>query len=154
MKRRSLALLLILTLMGCNRAPDTGKLGQRLEYKGFAMTVTAVEFGDDFDGARKARAGYTLATVEILVENPGGRAGAHWDPEHARLIERSNGDANQHRTQGRTPVLGARLDIPQGELLRGWLTFEVPDRARALTFVYETPRAFDNVKLSVDLDKK
>ena len=48
---------LVLVLSACARPPGPGKVGDRLEYKGYRMTVTNVETAKDFPGARRASAG-------------------------------------------------------------------------------------------------
>lgn len=156
MKRFALfvSVLALLFSSACNRAPAPGKVGQKLDYKGFELTVLDVRVSDDLPGARKARAGYNLVAVQVGIENSGGRSGAHWDPAHTRLIERSTGAQHKARTTGMEPQLPAVSDITKGQPLTGWVTYEVPDNARALNFEYELPSSFDHLILKVMLDQR
>ena len=155
MKRISLimSVIVLLLLNACNRAPAPAKIGQKLDYKGFELTVLDVRTANDFPGARKARAGYNLVAVQVAVENTGGRSGAHWDPLHTRLIDRTSGAQHKAHTTGMEPQLNAMNDLAKGQPLKGWVTFEVPDNSSALNFEYELPTSFDHVILKVQLDK-
>ncbi len=148
--KRILLLCLALTLTACGaRAPGIGTVGQKLEYKGFALTVSAVETATDYPDARAARAGYKLVAVEILAESSVAR-GAHWDPDHSRLATR-DGTLHQARATGKSPPALVLRDIPSGSSVKGWVTYEVPSGTRVARFEYELPSAFDNVILKVEL---
>jgi hypothetical protein len=126
-----------------------GKLSQKLEYRGYIMTVTAMQFADDFATTRKAREGYKLVAVEVQVES-GLNKGVHFSPAHTRLLDGSRREYKPRAT-GKTPVLQEAFDIPKGASVRGWLTFEVPAGVRVLTFENELPQTFGYVVLQVRL---
>jgi hypothetical protein len=146
-----LAFALAFALAGCGaRVPGVGKVGQKLEYKGYALTVLSVDTADDYSGARAARAGNKLVAVEVLVES-GVARGAHWDADHSRLATR-DGTLHKARSTGKAPVAQPVQDIPKGASVRGWVTYEIPKGIRVARFEFELPSAFDNVILKVELD--
>ena len=139
---------LMLLLAACAKVPAPGKVGQKLEYKGYAMTVTAFEEANDYDSTRKARAGYKLIAVEVFVESGGKNVTI--SPPHTRLVDGSQREYKA-RTTGKEPVLTETTDIPKGESKRGWITYEVPDGVRVLTFVNTLPKEFNHAELVVKL---
>ncbi len=148
--RRWLPAAVALTaLLACNREPAPAAIGQRVEYRGYAMTVTNVEKAADFPGARRARQGDTLLAVEILIESHA--AGVAVSPAHMWVAEPSGKSFKPHTT-GRAPILQEAVTIPEGGQARGWLTFQVPNGATDLRFVNELPAAFGRARLKVNLD--
>ena len=139
-------------LTGCLQpAPTSGKLGQRIDHKGYIMTVAQIDIGEDFPDARKAREGNKLVAVELIVES-NARSGVHISPSHIRLIDGSNRDYKP-RTTGKAPILKEQFDIAKGTLVRGWLTFEVPKGVRKLTLVNELPQDFKYVEIKIALEE-
>lgn len=142
------ASVLAVMTAGCSRPPDPAKVGERLDYRGYAMTVTNVQRADDFPGARRARTGDTLIAVELLVE--GNADHVQVSPAHIWVAEPGGKVFKAHST-GRAPILQAQDGVPKGQRVQGWLTFEVPKDARDLRLVNELPKEFNHVKLKVDL---
>ena len=142
------AIVLVVAITGCHRAPAPGRVGERLDYRGYALTVTNVERADDFPGARRARKGHTLIAVELLVES--NASDVQVSPAHIWIVE-PDGKAFKPHTTGRAPALEARETVPKGQRVQGWLTFEVPQDAHGLRLVNELPKAFDHVALKIDL---
>jgi uncharacterized protein DUF4352 len=136
-------------LAACSRPPAPGRVGDRLEYRGYAMTVTNVERADDFPGARRARKGDILVAVEVLIES--NAADVKVSPAHMWVAE-PGGKVFRPHTTGRLPLLEEHDNVPKGQRVKGWLTFEVPDGARALRFVNELPKEFSHAELKVNLD--
>jgi hypothetical protein len=135
--------------ISCIRPPGPGKVGDRLEYQGYAMTVINVERAEDFPGARRARQGDVLVAVEILVESQS--AAVKVSPAHMWLADPGGKAYKPHKT-GRGPVLDEREQLAKGERVQGWLTFEVPSEQKALRFVNELPQAFKHAELKVNLN--
>jgi Domain of unknown function (DUF4352) len=148
MKKFLSLLSFVVVLAACARVPAPGKVGQKLEYKGYAMTVTAFEEADDYSTTRKARAGYKLIAVEVLIESGGKNVTI--SPPHTRLVDGSKREYKA-RTTGKEPVLVETLDIPKGENKRGWMTYEVPEGTRVLAFVNTLPKEFNHAELVVKL---
>ena len=148
MKKLLGLITLMMILAACAKVPAPGKVGQKLEYKGYAMTVTNFEEAKDYDTTRKARAGYTLVAVEVLIESSGKNVTI--SPPHTKLVDGSKRDYKA-RTTGKTPVLAETFDIPKGTSVRGWITYEVPDGVRVLIFVNELPKELNHEQLVVKL---
>lgn len=142
----------LILLTGCLKAaPTSGKLGQRIDHKGYIMTVATIDIADDFPAARKAREGNKLVAVELIVES-GTRSGVHISPSHIRLVDGSSREYKP-RTTGKAPILKEQFDIPKGTSVRGWLTFEVPTGVRKLTLINELPQGFKYVEIKIALDE-
>ncbi len=151
---RFLPLLLLLgfTLAACRpQPPGPGKVGQKMEYDGYAITIATVEFADDFPGARKARDGFTLAVLDVIVESNRAKD-VTFRPKYAALTDR-DGVEHAARASGRGPSLDEFEDLPKGQSRRGWLTFEVARNARKFQFVYDLPPALNNAQLKVDIER-
>ena len=146
----SVSLLVLLT--GCLQpAPTSGKLGQRIDHKGYIMTVAQIDSAEDFPDARKARAGDKLVAVELIIES-NVRSGVHVSPGHIKLIDGS-GRTYKPRSTGKAPILQEQFDIPKGSLARGWLTFEVPTGVQKLTLINELPQDFKYVEIKIALQE-
>ncbi|MEO6061550.1 MAG: DUF4352 domain-containing protein [Thermoflexales bacterium] len=145
--------IIVASLLGACKppVPEAGKVGQKLDYQGYSITVAAVEFAEDFPGARKAREGYTLAVLDVIVASDRARD-VTFRPKYAKLVDR---DGNEHaaRASGRDPALEEVEDLPKGQSRRGWLTYEVPKNARKFQFVYSLPPAMNDAELKFDIEK-
>jgi|GEM_PF-1336223 len=144
-----LAATLIWVLAACSRPPSLGKVGERLEYGGYAMTVLNVEFAKTFPGARRALAGETLVAVELLIESNANNVQV--SPTHMWVIE-SGGKEHRVHITGHAPILQAQANLPKGQRVQGWLTFAAPEGATNLHFVNELPKEFNHVLLKVALN--
>ena len=152
MKRLIPFLCTLLLLAACLQpAPTGGKLGQRIDHKGYIMTVTQIEIAQDFPDARKAREGNKLVAVELLVES-NARSGVHVSPDHIKLVDGSQ-RTYKARSTGKAPILKEQFDIAKGTSVRGWLTFEVPKGVRRMTLVNELPQDFKYVEIAVTLEE-
>lgn len=136
-------------LAGCAREPAPGAVGERLEYRGYAMTVTKVERASDLPGARRARQGDTLLAVEILIESHAD--GVIVSPAHMWVAEPGGKVFRPHKN-GLAPILQESKGVAKGQQVRGWLTFAVPESARGLRFVNELPQDFSHAMLKVNLN--
>lgn len=150
--RRPLAVaavaLVTIAAAACHRVPAPGKVGERIEYRGYALTVLHAERAEDFPGARRARQGDTLVAVEVLVES--NTSDVKVSPEHMWVAEPGGKAFKPHKT-GREPILQENNAVPKGGRAQGWLTFEVPSGTTTLRFVNELPKEFDHAELKVDL---
>ncbi len=131
--------------------PQPGKVGQKLEYQGYAITIVAAEFAEDFPGARKARDGYILAVLDVIVASDRAKD-VTFRPKYAKLVDR-DGDEHAARASGRDPALDEFEDLPKGQTRRGWLTFEVARAGRKFQFVYALPPAMNSADLKIDIER-
>jgi hypothetical protein len=145
--------VLVASLLGaCTPpVPGAGKVGQKLEYQGYAITIVAAEFAEDFPGARKARDGYTLAALDVIVASDRAKD-VTFRPRYAKLIDR-DGDEHAARASGRDPALDEFEDLPKGQTRRGWLTFEVAKSGRKFQFVYALPPAMNSADIKFDIER-
>ncbi len=145
--------LVVASLVGACKppVPGTGKVGQKLEYQGYAITIVAAEFAEDFPGARKAREGYTLAALDVIIASDRAKD-VTFRPKYATLVG-ADGEEHAARASGRDPALEEVEDLPKGQTRRGWLTYEVPKNARKFQFRYSLPPAMNDAELRFDLEK-
>ncbi len=145
--------LVVASLVGACKppVPGTGKVGQKLEYQGYAITIVAAEFAEDFPGARKARDGYTLAALDVIIASDRAKD-VTFRPKYATLVG-ADGEEHAARASGRDPALEEVEDLPKGQTRRGWLTYEVPKNARKFQFRYSLPPAMNDAELRFDLEK-
>ncbi|MCW1967458.1 MAG: DUF4352 domain-containing protein [Anaerolineae bacterium] len=146
-------LFVALLVTACNSQPKTGVVGQKIDYKGYGLTLTQIKIADDFPGARKARAGYKLVAVEMLVESNTSK-GVSVSPKHIKAVDSNGRDYEARAATGLQPAIREEFDIPKGQKRQGWVTFEVPDGLRKLTFVSTLPKEFSNIDLSYALELK
>jgi hypothetical protein len=145
-------LIVVSLLAACTPPPPpAGKVGQKLEYQGYAITVVAIEFAEDFPGARKARDGFTLAALDVIVASDRAKD-VTFRPKYAKLVNR-DGDEHAARASGRDPALEEFEDLPKGQTRRGWLTFEVARNGRKFQFVYALPPAMNSADLKIDIER-
>ncbi|HQV26976.1 MAG TPA: DUF4352 domain-containing protein [Thermoflexales bacterium] len=145
--------IIVVSLLGACKppVPGTGKVGQKLDYQGYSISVAAVEFGEDFPGARKARDGYTLAALDVIVASDRAKD-VTFRPKYATLVG-ADGEEHAARASGRDPALEEVEDLPKGQSRRGWLTYEVPKNARKFQFRYSLPPAMNDAELQFDIEK-
>ena len=113
--------------------------------------IVAAEFAEDFPGARKARDGYTLAALDVIIASDRAKD-VTFRPKYATLVG-ADGEEHAARASGRDPALEEVEDLPKGQTRRGWLTYEVPKNARKFQFRYSLPPAMNDAELRFDLEK-
>jgi hypothetical protein len=129
-------------------APVIGKVGETLAQGDYRLTVTKVDSAASFGSFARADVGKKLVAVEVIIESAD-NDGVSVNPMYASLKDSDGYEYND--TFGQEPALKSQNDLPRGEKVRGWLTFEVPDEAKGLMFTYQ-PITFENdVRLRFDL---
>ena len=126
-----------------------GKVGETITQNGYIITLfnveTATQYGDFFQAA----VGNKFISVELLIES-GAPSGVSANPFYA-TIKDVNGYAYSFTVFGKEPTLQSQNDMPMGEKMRGWITFEIPQTATNLVLIYE-PITFSNaVRIRFDL---
>lgn len=123
------------------------KIGDRVVQGDYALTVTNVEVAQKYS-LFSADAGKQFIAVEVLIES-NADTGVSVDPLYATI---KDSDAYQYNMSafGKDPALGSQNDLPAGDKMRGWITFEIPQTAHGLIFSYE-PLDFNNIHIRVDL---
>ena len=117
--------------------PDLPKLGNVVEEDGYSLSVVSVE-----DPARPDKTFYTptdgtrLVGVEIVVGNTG-KESASVNALSATLIDAEGFSHEPFYGALRKHDDIATRDISQGERVKGWVAFEVPDGVAAVYLKYE-----------------
>ena len=130
-------------------APLIGKVGETLAQGGYLLTVTQVESAENFGDFVNANKGMRLIAVELIVESTANK-GVSVNPMYTSIRD-ADGYEYNGSIFGREPSLKSQNDLPRGEKMRGWVTFEIPEKAKGLMFTYQ-PITFQNdVRLRVGL---
>ncbi len=103
--------------------PPLAQVGQTIEEQGYRFTVTNVESAASY-GIYDADAGKQLLAVEVLVES-GTSSGVDVNPFYFS-VQDLDGYEYTISIFGKDPSLQSQNDLPAGEKMRGWVTFEVP----------------------------
>jgi hypothetical protein len=108
-------------------------VGERVEAGGIALTVTEVDTwaGSDFI---KPDAGKIYLTANVMVENVS-RDTAPYNPMYFAV---KDADAYEYDASlfGPDPSLTSG-ELPKGDKVRGWVAFEVPEKATGFVLSYE-----------------
>ncbi len=132
---------------GADRALALHRLGERVETREFSLTVGAVK-----ECPRPyLKEGNVLLGVELVIEALAERD-INVNPFYAQVAD-ADGLRYRPTLQGCEPRLSA-VRLAQGERARGFVTFELPSRARRLELRYEpATRRGERQVVSVDLDR-
>lgn len=125
------------------------KIGERIVQGDYALTVANAEKSQNY-GYLSAKAGNTLVAVEIIIES-NAATGVSVNPIYATIKDADGYTYNADIVGGKEPSLNSQNDMPIGEKMRGWITFEIPASAKGLVLTYE-PISFGNTtRIRVDL---
>jgi len=130
--------------------PETaiGKVGETVTQGAYSITVANVETATTYGEFNSAEAGNKFVAVELVIQS-GAATGVSVNPFYVSLKD-SNGYEYTVSIFGKEPSLKSQNDLPSGEFVRGWVTFEVPDGASGFILTYD-PLSFDNIKIRFDL---
>lgn len=119
-----------------------GRMGDTLTQNGYIVTINSAEKSESYGDFRKAKDGYIFLAVDITIQS-----------DKAKDISSSVVQASLKDGQGFTydatwvgkdPQLASKNDIPKGDKVRGWVTFEVPKTAKGFTLEYTGLWEFSN----------
>ncbi len=132
----SLAFVLV-ACEGSSSLVEGATIGDTLDAAGTQrVTLLAAEVGLGGDESRPPRDGSVYASFLFRIESlsPGARYDRFGfsaaDPE---------GVAYPYTAGGRQPALDSNRMLPTGEIVEGWVSFEVPDDFDSLAVGYEPP---------------
>jgi hypothetical protein len=137
------------------QAADTtvkiGRVGETIALNGYTLTVNKVEKSDNFDTSNtigKAKDGNIMLAVDITIgsnKTKGISANGLF-----ASVKDSQGFKYDFAVFGqKEPRIAGTNDIPVGDKVRGWITFEVPKTATGL--VLEYGQMFESEKIRVAL---
>lgn len=115
-------------------AAPVGKVGDRIEVGGVALTVAKVEKKDDLSQFQKAKDGNTFIVAEVLIEN----VGADKSPYNPLYFTIKDGDGFEYNATIDTsgPALKSG-ELAKGEKARGTIAVEVKKEAKGLVLQYK-----------------
>lgn len=124
------------------------KLGQKTARGVYTFSVNRVETSNSFQSVYQSSAGKRLVAIEVSIQSRaavGVMANQSWFSLQDEL-----GNNYGISLFGKEPGLPTVNDIPKGEAVTGWVTFEVPATARNLTLQYR-PFNQESIGFSVRL---
>jgi hypothetical protein len=122
-----------------------GKVGDTISQGGYIITVVNAETATSYGEIDKPESGNIFVGVEIIIESAAD-TGVSVNPYFCTLTD---GDARSYNPSfvGNDPLLSSQNDLPKGEKMRGWVTFEVPETAKDFLFLYEPISFTDDVRI-------
>ncbi|MBK7199412.1 DUF4352 domain-containing protein [Candidatus Amarolinea dominans] len=126
-----------------------GKIGEMVRGGDVSITVIQVERMTQVGTARLPQPGTVFVAIELIVESQA-RAGVYINPLFARLQDDAS---NVHNISfvGKDPFLETRVNLPKGEKVQGWVTFEVPESAKGLILIYQAVGSNPDAGVRIDL---
>jgi azurin len=126
-----------------------GKVGDTITQGDYIITLVGIETAASYGDIYKAADGKIFVAVEIIVES-GADTGVSVNPMYCKLTD---GDAYSYTITfgGKDPFLSSQNDLPKGEKMRGWLTFEVPETAKDFIFSYEPLSVTETIRIRFSL---
>lgn len=128
-------------------APNIGKVGDTITQGDYIITVVSVETAQEFGDFVKVKEGNIFVATELIVES-GAAAGVSVNPLYISVKD-AEGFEYTSTILGKEPSLKSQNDLPAGEKMRGWVTFEVPTTATGLILTYQPLGG--NVRIRFDL---
>jgi hypothetical protein len=132
-------------------ALNMGRVGETVALNGYTITVNGVEKSVNFDTSSeigKAKPGNIMVAVDITVgsnKNQDVSSNALF----TSLKDSQGFKYNMAIFGSKDPGLPGENDIPAGDKVRGWVTFEVPETATG--FVLEYGQMFESEKIRIAL---
>ena len=118
-----------------------GKVGDRIEVNGIALTVIKVDKTDSLNPVQKAKDGNTFVVVEVLLENTGA-ASSPYNPLYFSVKDSDGYQATPTISGSDTSLKTGEL--AKGDKARGTVAFEVKQTATGLELTYK-PLTLSNV---------
>jgi hypothetical protein len=119
-----------------------GRIGETLTQNGYIVTVNSAEKSESYGDFRKAKDGFIFLAVDITIQSD--KAKDVSSSVVQASLKDGQGFTYDSTWVGKDPQLASKNDIPKGEKVRGWVTFEVPKSAKGFTLEYEGFLEFSN----------
>jgi hypothetical protein len=124
------------------------KVGQPIPSNGYILTINSFEKADTSGPYITPKAGNTFAILDITIESAKDK-GVNVNPFYGKI--RDSKGYSYTSTVGKTPALDYTNDLPAGQKLRGWVTYEIPKDATELVYEYAPPVIGAKIVISVPL---
>jgi Domain of unknown function (DUF4352) len=140
------------TLLPTTVAPvqtNPAKVKETVNLSGYVVTLHNVERAKQFKNFVKAKDGNTYVALElsfVSTQNKNVSVNAF----SSRLIDSSAFAYTS--TTARLPFLPSQNDLPAGDIMRGWWTYEVPESAKGLTLDYKA--GFPEVRFRFNIEEE
>jgi hypothetical protein len=128
---------------------NVGRVGDTMTQEGYIITLTNIETATAFGDFSTAAEGNQFVAVELLIESAAD-SGVHVNPFYV-TVKDSEGYEYNGSVFGQEPTLNSQNDLPRGEIMRGWVTFEIPLTATGLILTYEPLTVGGDVRIRFDL---
>jgi hypothetical protein len=114
-------------------APTLGRIGERIESGGIALTVNSVRRAKSLNAVFQAKPGRTYLVVDVTLETGGEKA--PYNPLYFKV--RDGGGYEYTETFGSDDKGLKSGELGPGEKVRGTVAFDVPDDATDLVLAYQ-----------------
>ncbi|MBN9388663.1 MAG: DUF4352 domain-containing protein [Chloroflexi bacterium] len=133
-----------------NNSQKIGKVGDTISLNGYTLTVNVVQKSENFSGDAidQAKSGNTFIAVDLTIGSQK-NSGVSANALYATLKDSQGYSYNTGIFGDKQPSLKGTNDIPNGDKVRGWVTFEVPKTASGFTLEYG--QLFESEKIRVSL---
>ena len=128
-----------------------GQIGETIALNGYTLTVNSVQKLDNFDTSNdigKAKAGNIMLAVDITIGSNKAK-GVSANGLYASVKDGQGYKYDFTVFGQKEPRIAGTNDIPAGDKVRGWITFEVPKNATG--FMLEYGQMFESEKIRVAL---
>jgi hypothetical protein len=134
------------------KSPAIGKVGDRIESTGEAISLIKVDRQNELGKFRKADKGKTYVVVEVLIENVGRDDPIPYNPLYFKLKDEDGFEYNPNILGPDKSLMSGEL--PKGDKVRGVVAFEIPNGAKGLIMQYK-PLVFssNNATIIFQLDE-
>lgn len=130
-------------------ASTIGKVGETVTQGAYSITLVGVEKATQYSEFFAPSAGNIFLSVEVIIQSSAD-TGVSVNPLYTSVRD-SNGYEYTTSLLGKEPALQSQNDLPNGEFVRGWITFEVPESASGFIFTYEPLSFTDNIRIRFEL---
>lgn len=124
-------------------------LGDTLFGYGYIVTVDDTDHSDIFIDQFSASENHTMRAYHVIMES-NSPTGIEVNPHFWRLFD-SQTTAYPPIFAGKDPSLTTAKSLAKGEILQGWVTFEVPKGANHFRLAYDIPNISEKVSFVFDV---
>jgi hypothetical protein len=127
-----------------------GKTGDTLSQNGYIVTVNQAEKSTSYGDYDKAKDGFIFVAVDVTIQSDKA-SGVSVNGFYCSLKD-GQGFKYSQSFSSKQPSLKSQNDLPKGEKIRGWVTFEVPKTAQGFTFEYNPLDFLNTTSISFVLE--
>lgn len=110
------------------------QVGEVIDQGAYSLTINTMEEGQTYNAYVQPNLGNHYVAVDLTVSSKADEGVSI--NEFNAVLKDAEGYQYKPTFAGKDPQLGTESNLPAGDKARGWITFEVPDTAKGLTFEY------------------